>query len=504
MKNQWVRWRSPLLLWGLLFSFWCGLSACSKSTIQGRVFLDENNNGFIDSNEIGAPFAKVSVIKDKQLITKGLTRQDGTFSLTTKKSGTFVFQLDLVGSTLEDFQRQADSGGQTFTPKAGEVDFDGDDGFKATETEPADEGAQTQGGAGPSSAGSSSTASTTGTGSTAGTQGGSGGTGGNSNADDADDDAGGSGGGEKVAAGGSSGSGEDGKEECGSDGWTGEGYSVCVERGKTKVALIAVKVDIPGALDRWAFDASKKTCKFGIPCSISIARIPGSSVDIVLPDQSTVASQPGTSYNSAMSLVSIEPKFNAPAPLLSSSMKATVAQGAKPSLQPTLSIAELSFTLPVSLPEKSLDVTLRPVMWHGGTKYELKERQISFIRDISASLHISLVSSTKVRVTLKNEGSMPIDKGTILVQFTTDNVPVTVTNPGGGNNLGQAVEYVVDDPIAPQGEKSWEVTHTPIGNSENDTNITISSTAILPYIENPIEANPATRFKAGIPPPDEE
>ena len=93
MKNQLVERSCAALFWGLFFSLWFGLSACS-GVVQGKLYFDENGNGMMDGSEIGAPYVKITVMKNGKLEKEGFTKPDGSFSF-RKDKGVYYLKADL-------------------------------------------------------------------------------------------------------------------------------------------------------------------------------------------------------------------------------------------------------------------------------------------------------------------------------------------------------------------------------------------------------------------------
>ena len=94
MKNQLLRIARFLPLWGILFSIGFIVSGCSSS-VTGRVFFDQNNNGEYDTTEPGVPFVKMMITVDGEKNAEGNTDVYGRFKTTLKKrSGKICFKID--------------------------------------------------------------------------------------------------------------------------------------------------------------------------------------------------------------------------------------------------------------------------------------------------------------------------------------------------------------------------------------------------------------------------
>lgn len=108
------------------------LSSCGSS-VGGVTFFDENNNGVIDSNEAGVPYAKIIVSRDDNVIAEKYTDETGAFFVQIKaKAGRVCIRPDLSSAQQYFNQSLAESTGKSDVIKALSLG-------KETETVPATE-----------------------------------------------------------------------------------------------------------------------------------------------------------------------------------------------------------------------------------------------------------------------------------------------------------------------------------------------------------------------------
>ncbi len=99
MEKQGLRRYLGFGLGVVLLSLWVGVSGCS-GTISGQIYFDANKNSTLDSNEIGVPFAKLTVIKDGKTMKEGFTDAEGNFRFKHGGEGTYYLKIDT--SLLEE------------------------------------------------------------------------------------------------------------------------------------------------------------------------------------------------------------------------------------------------------------------------------------------------------------------------------------------------------------------------------------------------------------------
>lgn len=120
------------------------LAGCGGS-VTGQVFIDKNGDGIRDSNEMGVPYAQVSLTRDNKKIAEHYTDTEGYFEIPIKRQpGTICVSTDLsfAESNLDYIRYYQDQGlpaaamkisppkGQTFKAETAddeEEDTDNDD-----------------------------------------------------------------------------------------------------------------------------------------------------------------------------------------------------------------------------------------------------------------------------------------------------------------------------------------------------------------------------------------
>ena len=225
------------------------ITSCGGS-ITGQVFIDSNGDGAYDSEEMGIPYAKVSVTRDGEKIAEHYTDTDGNFDIAVKpRPGEICVSVDLsfAESNLDYilYSANQESTGAAMAvspPKASKV--------KATTT--GDDG----------------------------------------DTDDTDDDADDSDSGSTV---------DTSEPTTSAPGWVGLKY--CGE--KLKEAFIPVKMDYEGAIGELPTRLAVK-CYAGSTCDITIPYPKGCQLHtIYLPEGLTPADTgDGVSYSASMNSVS--------------------------------------------------------------------------------------------------------------------------------------------------------------------------------------------------------
>lgn len=76
-----------------LFVLWFSVSGCQGS-VEGKIYLDKNNNGLLDTDETGIPYAKMTVKYDGNPIISGYTDEDGYFKFRSRGNGSYSITLD--------------------------------------------------------------------------------------------------------------------------------------------------------------------------------------------------------------------------------------------------------------------------------------------------------------------------------------------------------------------------------------------------------------------------
>jgi hypothetical protein len=110
------------------------LAGCGGS-VTGQVFIDKNGDGIRDSNEMGVPYAQVSVTRDNKKIAEHYTDTEGYFDIQIKRQpGTVCVSTDLAfaESNLDYIRYYQDKGlpaaaMKVSPPKAQAADDDDDD-----------------------------------------------------------------------------------------------------------------------------------------------------------------------------------------------------------------------------------------------------------------------------------------------------------------------------------------------------------------------------------------
>lgn len=94
MKITKILFRYPLTI-PVLLAACLVLSACSGN-VSGQVYIDQNGDGVFDSNEVGVPYAKITVTRDDDKIAEHYTDEDGFFEIPIKrKPGQVCITTDL-------------------------------------------------------------------------------------------------------------------------------------------------------------------------------------------------------------------------------------------------------------------------------------------------------------------------------------------------------------------------------------------------------------------------
>jgi hypothetical protein len=94
MRDTIVRRVTPLGL-AVLAVAYLMLAGCGGS-VTGQVFIDKNGDGIRDSNELGVPYAQISVTRDNNKIAEHYTDANGYFDIPIKRQpGTVCVSTDL-------------------------------------------------------------------------------------------------------------------------------------------------------------------------------------------------------------------------------------------------------------------------------------------------------------------------------------------------------------------------------------------------------------------------
>lgn len=507
MKKQLVRQCAHAIAWGLLFSLWLGLSACSGE-IQGKVFFDENNNGTQDTGEKGVPFAQITVKKDNETLTTGFTRMDGSFELSSK-GGTYLFSVDTSSIDFETALRQA----SPQTPPKTKPEEEQNQG----QSQQSAQAPQQQSGSGLPDFKTSSlvpepTKPAAETGTAANTVTDSAASQDNTEKDGQKDS-------DQTKPDSTSGSTKKTAEEPDlPDGWTDQGFRVVVKKASSKRVAIPILVDWEGSAEKHLDTIGKQTCTLGTPCNFSLVTLKGCKTSIglftgaSLSAASSSANQ-GAVYHPDMNLVTIED--SRPFSVSKASTLNTTSKASASSVQPAVVQRKLSLDIASDIPISqagTFEATLKPTATCGKQEVSLGELSLSVVRDIVPRFTIALQGDTKeqLEATVVNDGKSPLKEGEALITFETKQ-PVKITQLDADcRDLGDRVQCSVKDLGSGQSQ-SWKVSFEITPTSDGATDVTIKGSLSIKGVTQPITAQSgpvsaeAAHFTIpALPPPPED
>ena len=382
MKNRLLTRFPRPPFWGLIFLLWFGLSACG-GLVEGKIYFDENGNGMMDANEIGTPYAKISIMKDGKLHKEGFTKPDGSFSF-RKEKGVYYLKVDL--SSI-DYDRARTSGSAYVAAEDVDVKGQLSKGLWGEDDEAGDAGEDQGSDSGDSDEGSS-----------------------------------------------------EGESQALSE--PGEGYEGYVQNVGHRIVSTSDFTNITGVLIPVAFDRESslsqapapvtQTCYVGETCEVRINSFYGCNCHVNLPsDLSVDSSSSGWRHDAGVG-TAIHSGTSA------GSVGSLSASAGSSSISPAVSI--LSLPISVANEAEPRDVKLQPIIRCPDGEVRHSPVTIKLVRDLSPVTIVSYSGEQKSEgsgvftIEVKQEGKSRLE-GYVVLTFGGDDLP-QIMNPYECKNTG--------------------------------------------------------------------